>query len=64
MSGFKEVDANLVSGILRKPFEIADLGNLIRLCVSGFNEELSQLLFLSKDRAIRDFASGENDRKT
>jgi CheY-like chemotaxis protein len=53
---FKEVDPNLVSGILRKPFEIADLGNLIRLCVSGFNDELSQKLFLSKDRAIRDFA--------
>ena len=53
---FKEVDPNLVSGILRKPFEIADLGNLIRLCVSGFNDELSQNLFLSKDRAIRDFA--------
>jgi CheY-like chemotaxis protein len=53
---FKEVDPNLVSGILRKPFEIADLGNLIRLCVSGFNDELSQTLFLSKDRAIRDFA--------
>jgi CheY-like chemotaxis protein len=57
---FKEVDPNLVSGILRKPFEIADLGNLIRLCVSGFNDELSQKLFLSKDRAIRDFARGEN----
>ncbi len=60
---FKEVDPNLVSGILRKPFEVADLGNLTRLCVSGFNEELSQLLFLSKDRAIRDFARGENDRE-
>jgi two-component system response regulator PilR (NtrC family) len=61
---FKEVDPNLVSGILCKPFEVADLGNLIRLCVIGFNEELSQSLFLSKDRAIRDFAHGENDRET
>jgi CheY-like chemotaxis protein len=41
---FKEVDPDLVSGILRKPFEVADLGNLIRLCVSGFNEELGQKL--------------------
>src|SRR3954469_21726806 len=46
---FKEVDHNLAPGFLRKPFEVADLGNLIRLCVSGFNEELSQKLFLSKD---------------
>jgi CheY-like chemotaxis protein len=60
---FKEVDPNLVSGILRKPFEVADLGNLIRLCVSGFNTELSQKLFLSKDRAIRDFARSELDRE-
>ena len=57
---FKEVDSDLVSGILRKPFEVADLGNLIRLCVIGFNEELSQKLYLSKDRAIRDFVRGED----
>jgi CheY-like chemotaxis protein len=61
---FKEVDSDFVSGIIRKPFEIADLGNLIRLCVAGFNEELSQKLYLSKDRAIRDFARGEDDRET
>jgi CheY-like chemotaxis protein len=61
---FKEVDSDFVSGIIRKPFEIGDLGNLIRLCVAGFNEELSQKLYLSKDRAIRDFARGEDDRKT
>ncbi|MEA2237163.1 MAG: hypothetical protein QOC81_1887 [Thermoanaerobaculia bacterium] len=61
---FKEVDSDLVSGIVRKPFEVADLGNLIRLCVTGFNEELSQKLYLSKDRAIRDFARGEDDRET
>jgi len=54
---FKEVDPNLVSGILRKPFEVADLGNLIRLCVSGFNDELSQKLSLTEDGAIRDFAN-------
>jgi CheY-like chemotaxis protein len=60
---FKEVDSDFVSGIIRKPFEIGDLGNLIRLCVAGFNEELSQKLYLSKDRAIRDFARGEDDRE-
>ena len=60
---FKQVDPAIVSGVLRKPFEVADLGNLMRLCVNGFNDELSQKLYLSKDRAIRDFARGEDDRE-
>jgi CheY-like chemotaxis protein len=33
---FKQVDANVVAGVLRKPFEVADLGSLVRLCVHGF----------------------------
>jgi CheY-like chemotaxis protein len=37
---FKQVDPNIVSGVLRKPFEIAELGTLIRLCVTGFESEL------------------------
>ena len=39
---FKQIDPNLVAGVLRKPFEVADLGNLVRLCVHGFDTELSQ----------------------
>ena len=35
---FKAVDPNVVTGVLRKPFEMADLGNVIRLCVSGIDE--------------------------
>lgn len=38
---FKQIDPNLVAGVLRKPFEVADLGNLVRLCVHGFDTELS-----------------------
>jgi CheY-like chemotaxis protein len=38
---FKEVDPQIVAGVLRKPFEIAELGSLVRLCVSGYREELS-----------------------
>lgn len=34
---FKEVDPTIVTGILRKPFEVADLGNLVRLCVEGYD---------------------------
>ena len=34
---FREVDPNIVAGVLRKPFEVADLGGLVRLCVHGFD---------------------------
>ena len=33
---FKDVDPGVVAGVLRKPFEVADLGSLVRLCVNGF----------------------------
>jgi len=59
---FKEVDAEMVSGVLRKPFEVAELGDLVRACVTGFSEEVTQKLFFSKDRAIRDFVRGGDDR--
>ncbi|MFZ2491318.1 MAG: response regulator [Thermoanaerobaculia bacterium] len=39
---FKEVDPNIVTGVLRKPFEIADLGTLVRLCAEGI-EHLEEL---------------------
>jgi CheY-like chemotaxis protein len=58
---FKEVDAAIVAGVIRKPFEVADLGNLVRLCVNGYQSELSQKLHLSGDRAIRDFARAQPD---
>ena len=35
---FKEVDPTLVAGVLRKPFEIAEIGNLVRQCVEGFRD--------------------------
>jgi CheY-like chemotaxis protein len=37
---FKEVDPNIVTGVVRKPFEVADLGNLVRLCVTGYQEAM------------------------
>jgi len=61
---FKEVDADFVAGVLRKPFEVAELGNLVRACVIGFTEEVTQKLSFSKDRAIRDFVRGGGDRET
>jgi len=39
---FKEVDAEIVSGVLRKPFDVADVGSLVRHCISGFKAALQQ----------------------
>jgi CheY-like chemotaxis protein len=41
---FKEVDPNMVAGVLRKPFEVADLGNLVNLCVHGYKDATDRLL--------------------
>ena len=35
---FKQVDPNVVTGVVRKPFEVAELGNLVRLCVDGYDQ--------------------------
>lgn len=32
---FRTVDSDIVAGVLRKPFEVAELGELIRMCVQG-----------------------------
>jgi CheY-like chemotaxis protein len=61
---FKEVDSDLVSGVLRKPFDVAELGGLVRACVTGFTEEVTQKLIFSKDRAIREFVRGVDDHET
>jgi len=53
---FKQVDPNVVAGVIRKPFEVADLGRLVRLCINGYDDELMHKLYVSRDRAIRDFA--------
>jgi CheY-like chemotaxis protein len=53
---FKEVDPAIVSGVLRKPFEVADLGGVISLCVEGYGRTLHQDLRSSSDRSIRDIA--------
>jgi len=37
---FKRVDPDVVAGVIRKPFEIAELGNLVRLCTIGLDEQL------------------------
>jgi CheY-like chemotaxis protein len=59
---FKEVDAALVAGVIRKPFEVSDIGSLVRLCVHGFEDATQRSLASAKDRAIRDFAAGQSAR--
>ena len=34
------VDAAIVAGVLRKPFEVADLGGIVSLCIHGLDREL------------------------
>lgn len=53
---FKQVDADIVAGVIRKPFEIAELGGMIRLCVKGLEEARTSQLYSSSDRAVREFA--------
>ena len=52
---FREVDSEVVAGVIRKPFEVADLGMLVRLCVRGFETELAYQMGLAQDRALREF---------
>lgn len=40
---FKQVDADIVAGILRKPFDVANLGELVRLCVAGFENSMQRI---------------------
>jgi chemosensory pili system protein ChpA (sensor histidine kinase/response regulator) len=49
---FKEVDPSVVAGVLRKPFEVADLGNIISLCAAGHEEDLQRQLKFANARTL------------
>ncbi|HYH10528.1 MAG TPA: response regulator [Thermoanaerobaculia bacterium] len=53
---FKEVDPAIVAGVLRKPFEVADLGNLVRLCVHGFDNMAQPSRLPESDVVLRNLA--------
>lgn len=61
---FKQVDPTIVAGVLRKPFEVGELGTLVRLCVNGFEGETKHRLYFSSDRAIRDFVRNRSDSES
>ena len=56
---YKDVDSEIVAGVLRKPFEVADLGNLVTLCVEGFEAALRNGSASPADDTVRTLA-GEN----
>ena len=52
---FKDVDPDIVAGVLRKPFEVADLGSVVRQCATDLSEQVLQRRYYSAERAVRDF---------
>ena len=55
---FRQIDADIVSGVLRKPFEVADVAGIVRLCVAGFEQHVLQTL---GDVTWQPTSSGENE---
>lgn len=51
---FKEVDPEIVTGVIRKPFEVSEIGTLIRLCTSA-DSPAQALRRNASHRAIREF---------
>jgi CheY-like chemotaxis protein len=47
---FKRVDPDVVAGVVRKPFEVAELGSLVRLCAIGLDDHLAGRV----DRSVAD----------
>lgn len=50
---FKDVDPNLVGGVLRKPFDISEVGDLVRRCVEGFERALHSGMSTIGDETVR-----------
>jgi CheY-like chemotaxis protein len=57
---FKDVDADVVSGVVRKPFEVADLGGVISLCIQGYDAAQHGALSNASDRSIRELANDQS----
>jgi len=51
---FKKVDPEVVAGVLRKPFEVAEIGGLVRLCAAGIEDEIAHT-------ASRELGEGNGD---
>ena len=53
---FKEVDSDIVAGVIRKPFEVFEIAQLVRLCTSS-DRAAREILESSSDRAIRNLVT-------
>ena len=53
---FKEVDPDYVAGVVRKPFEVAELGGIVRQCAETLTPQIvMQKRYYSAGKAIEDF---------
>lgn len=52
---YQSVDNQIVSGVLHKPFDVGEVGSLIRHILKGWDEGLAGALRNSRERAIREF---------
>lgn len=52
---YRSVDTSVVCGVLHKPFDVGEVGSLLRHVVGGWDDELANALRNSRERAIREF---------
>ena len=59
---FKEIDPSLVAGVLRKPFEVAEIGSLVRDCVAGFVNARQPETAAARDQAAPVYQAEQSNR--
>ena len=52
---YQSVDHEIVSGVLHKPFDVGEVGSMIRHIQRGWDEDVAVALRNSRERAIREF---------
>ena len=50
---FRNVDSEIVAGVIRKPFEVREIGELVRICATASHSRLTEILTTTSDRIIR-----------
>ncbi|HUP46478.1 MAG TPA: response regulator [Thermoanaerobaculia bacterium] len=53
---FKDVDSELVAGVLRKPFDVGEVGSLVQACVRGFRTALASSV-VETDETVRSLSA-------
>lgn len=60
----QSVDHSIVAGVLHKPFDVGEVGTLIRHIARGWDEDLALALRNSRERAIREFIEQAERERT